>query len=332
LGESVDPEAWNTFFEEGCNRGLTGLTDELTTLGVGTLVRVETEGEEVVAVTLLGRSSSVEAPGTLPDVWLGPTLGDPIAMAVSLPGAQVVTEDPRGADGPGVTSVLVDTAVGQVVFADPPYDQATRSEGRISHITVRQTDQVRCRLFDATELIQPGQAVDPDEPVATIDATGTTDIRLGDLVADAERAGLLLPQTTPPAPGTVPEGLLGCDAWTTTNGTDTVVLADEAGRVVAVGSGGFGVGFSTTFGLSPGQRTDEAAALLGVEPPPAAAGPALTLDGVSIEGEVAPGVRATVVSYPGSLQIETIDAVLTGPLLVTAVTVHLVKDESAPLC
>ncbi len=130
----------------------------------------------------------------------------------------------------------------------------------------------------------------------------------------------------------MPEGLLGCDAWTATDGTGTVVLADEAGKVVAVGSGGFGVGFSTTFGVSPGQRTDEAATLLGVEPPPAAAGPALTLDGVSIVGEVAPGVRATVVSYPGSLQIETIDALLTGPLLVTTVTVHLAEDESSPLC
>lgn len=293
---------------------------------------METDGEDVVAVTLVGRASSVEAPGTRPDVWLGPTLGDPMAAAVSLPGARVVTEDPRGDDGPGVTSVVVDTTVGQVVLADPPFDQATRSEGRITHITVRQDEAVQCRRFDDIVQVQPGQVIDPDAPVATFDDTGTTDVRLGDPVADAERAGLVRPRTDPPAPGTVPERLAGCDAWTTTDGTDTVVLADQAGRVVAVGSGGDGVGFSSTFGLSPGQPADDAAALLGTEPPPAMLGDDLAVDGVPFEGEVAPGVLVTAVSYPSWLPITTIDALLTGPLLLTGLTVHLQDDASAPPC
>ena len=301
-------------------------------LGVGAGVRVETDGEEVVAITLVERARSVEAPGTVPDVWLGPTLGDPIADALSLPGARVVVEDPRGDDGPGITSVLVDTTAGQVVLADPPYDQQPRTEGRISHITVRLGEEVRCRLFDPAKLLQPGQAVDLDAPVATFDDTGTADVRLGDPVADAERTGLLRPEAGPPASGAVPGRLAGCSAWTTTDGTDTVVLADEAGRIVAVGSGGFGIGFATTFGLSPGQRTDAAAALLGVTPPPTAVGSEPVTDGVTVEGEVAPGIRATVVSYPQLLPIQTIDAVLTGPLLVAGLTVHLADDGPTPPC
>ncbi|MFC5379366.1 hypothetical protein [Aquipuribacter nitratireducens] len=95
LGEPVDPDLWSVSIENGCNRSLSGLTDELRALGVGTNVRVETDGDDVVAVTLVERSTSVTAPGALPDVWLGPTLGDPIAEALALPGARVVTEDPR---------------------------------------------------------------------------------------------------------------------------------------------------------------------------------------------------------------------------------------------
>ena len=130
----------------------------------------------------------------------------------------------------------------------------------------------------------------------------------------------------------MPERLAGCSAWTTTDGTSTVVLANEAGEVVAVGSGGPGIGFNTTFGLSPGQHAHDAAELLGVEPPPTALGSESALDGVPVEGEAAPGVRATVVSYPKLLPIETIDALLTGPLLVAGLTVHLADDGSAPLC
>ena len=47
---------------------------------------------------------------------------------------------------------------------------------------------------------------------------------------------------------------------------------------------------------------------------------------------MAPGIRATVVSYPQLLPIQTIDAVLTGPLLVAGLTVHLADDRSTPPC
>ena len=332
LGEPVDPKAWSTFYESGCNRGLNGLTEELVRLGVGTRVRVETDDEDVVAITLVELSRSVEAPGTPPDVWLGPTLGDPIADALSLPGARIITEDPRDNDGPGITSVLIDTEAGQIVFANPPYDQATSSDGRISHITLRLGEEVRCPLFDAAAQLRPGQPADPDAPVATFDATGTADIRLGDPVADAEQAGLLLGDPLPPPPGSVPERLTDCNAWTTTDGTNTVVLADQAGRIVAVGSGGPGIGFTTTLGLSPGQRADEAARLLGAEPPPVDAGFRSGPGGVAIEGMVAPGVQATVLTYPELLPVETIDAWLTGPLLVAGLTVHLADDGPEPLC
>ena len=332
LGKPVDPKSWSISFERGCNRSLTGRTEELRRLGVGTGVRVETDGDEIVAVTLVERSRSVAAPGTLPDVWLGPTLGDPMVDAVVLPGAEVVEEDPRGDDGPGVTSVVVDTDAGQIVFSDPPYDQATPSKGRISHITVRSGQQVNCRLFDATAQLQPGEAVDPDAPVAIFDTGGTVEVRLGDGVAEAERAGLLLPDVDPPAPGTVPQRLSRCRSWSTTDGTGTVVLADEAGEIISVGSGGLGIRFETTFGLSTGQRADEAAALLGAEAPSAGLDPGSALDGVPVEGEIAPGVRATAVSYPQWLPIQTIDALLTGPLVVTGLTLHQADESPSPPC
>lgn len=298
LEEPVDPHEWGTFFESGCNRSLNGLTEELVRLGVGRSVRGETDDDQVAATTPVELSRGADAPGTVPDVWLGPTSGDPIADALSLPGARLVTEDPRGDDGPGITSVLVDTEAGQIVFANPPYDQATSSEGRTSHNTVRLGDEVRCPLFDPAERLRPGEPADPDAAAATFDATGTADVRLGDPVAEAERAGLLLPEPVPLPTGSVPERLADCNAWTTTDGTGTVVLADQAGRVVAVGSRGLGTGFTTTFGLPPGQRAEEAATLLDAEPPPPAAGTEPAPDGVPFEGQVAPGVRATVVTYP----------------------------------
>ncbi|MFC5379367.1 hypothetical protein [Aquipuribacter nitratireducens] len=218
---------------------------------------------------------------------------------------------------------MVETDAGQVVFADPPYDPVTPTEGRISHITVRTGDEVRCPLFDTASRVQPDDIADPDAPVATFEPTGTADIRLGDPVADAERAALVVPDQDLPATDHLPDHLARCDAWTTTDGTDSVVLVDSEGAVVAVGSRGAGNGFETTFGVAPAQPADEAADELGTDPPPPpfTAGPGEVV--TTFEATLAPGTVVTLVSEPEWLPIETIDATLLGPLRVTGVTVHV---------
>ncbi|WP_380164104.1 hypothetical protein [Jannaschia sp. R86511] len=331
LGEPVDPAVWRTDLETGCVRSLTGLTEELVTLGIGTRVRVETDGDDVVGVTLFELSGRVDAPGTLPDVWLGPTLGDPVADAVALPGARVVTEDPLGDDGPGVTSVVVDTDAGEVVFADPPYDPGTPSGGRISQISVRLGDRPVCRLFDPAQQLQPGQVADPDAPVVAFEVDGLPRLRLGQVVEPDERADLLEPQPDAFAFGPLRDQVRGCDAWATTDGTGASVATDGDGAVVAVGSG-LGAAFTTTFGVEPGQPADVAARLLGAEPPAPGAGRQPSADGVAVDGRLRAGTRAVVVTFPEVLTLRTVDAQLVGPLQVAGLTLYRGEAGDSPLC
>lgn len=275
----------------------------------------------VVSLTMALYPDRVQLPGDVPRTWLGPTLRDPVARALELEGARLVSEDPLGDTGPAISSVVVPVDGGEIVFADPP-TAGRPSEGRITTITLRTRDGRGCHLVPGEDVRQPGQAVAGEPPVA-LTAEGTRTVRLGGSVTQALEEGLL--ETVGFDFGDPLDGR-GCTMFrAAADGADVWADGD---RVVAVAAFGLPFTLRAEVDVESGRPESEALALPGAGPADAP----VTQTGAAVDLPVAPGVRARVVSGPEAVLLEEAEVLVEGLPLVDGVLVYPGDEPADSLC
>lgn len=328
LGEAVDPEVWRVGFldERTCFSVVDPAEPGATPLPLDALAAVQLEDGRVVGLVVHLRADAITlAPDERLQTWLGPTLGSPLAEAVALPGAQAVTEDPPGSTVAPVTSVVVPTDDGEVVFSDAPLPDGSPADGRITLVTVRQAGTGPCA---GVRDFEPGVGGGEVDAWTRLDAGGSEVVRLGAPVAPLVEAGELEP-ADPFSVNALEGRTRSCEAWTRADDPRVIVVSDADGRIVATGTGQLSLGgFSTDFGIEPGQDLTEVEGLFAAS---YAATPRGSFFGTVADVEIASGVRAEVGAFRVAIPLETIADRVPGELRVDNVVVYR-GSAGDPLC